>query len=233
MESKYMDVPFEIKSEDIDDAGFFKGYGSTFGGEPDPRGDIVNRGAFKKTLSHNGRNKNGIVLLWMHDAKQVPGFWSLIQEDDKGLYTEGNLLMDTQLGRESHSRLKTKSIKGLSIGYDVIKYEYDKEKDIRYLNEVELWEISLVTFPMNIHANVFDVKSMDAIKNAQTPRELENALRDSGLSKSTSQYLVKMCRSSLREVEEEKDPFVKGLIDTLQQVNADLKINREIINWRI
>lgn len=233
MEKKYLDVPFNIKAEDIDDAGTFKGYGSTFGGDPDAHGDIVVEGAFKSSIKKGGRNKNGVAMLWQHNSSEVPGVWTSLKEDNLGLLVEGRLLMDTILGRESHSRLKAGAVKGLSIGYDTLDEEIDKENDVRYLKKLDLWEISLVTFPANIHAGILDVKQADAVKAAETPREFENALRELGLSKSLSKYITKLCRGSLREVKDEgvsESDHMKNLLATIQQVNLSLEVNREIQN---
>jgi len=230
MENKYLDVPFNIKTEDIQDDGTFKGYGSTFGGKPDAHGHIVEKGAFTNSLKKGGRNGNGIALLWQHHSDEIPGIWKSLQEDEQGLYTEGQLLIDTQLGRETHILLKAKAIKGLSIGYDRVDYEINEKERYMLLKEVDLWEVSLVTFPANIHATVFAVKCVEALKQAETPRELEQALRELGLSKSTSQYLVKLCRPSLRDAEKKPVDELGTLLSTIRQVNLGLTINREIQN---
>ena len=230
MEKEYLDVPFKIKSEDVKDDGTFSGYGSTFGGDPDSHKHIVEKGAFTTTLKKKGRNKNGIAMLWQHHSDEIPGVWKELQEDDHGLYVEGQLLMDTQLGKETHSRLKAKAIGGLSIGYDMVKYEINEKEELMLLKEVDLWEISLVTFPANIHATVLEIKCVEALKQAETPRELEHALRDLGLSKSISQYLVKLCRPSLREAKEKPVDELGNLLSTIRQVNLGLNVNREIQN---
>jgi len=230
MEKEYLDVPFKIKSEDVKDDGTFFGYGSTFGGEPDSHRHVVEKGAFVSSLQKNGRNRKGVAMLWQHKSDEIPGVWSKLQEDAHGLYVEGKLLMDTQLGKETFSRLKAKAIGGLSIGYDLIKYEVDEKEEFMTLKEIDLWEISLVTFPANIHASVLGVKCVEALKQAETPRELEHALRDLGLSKSTSQYLVKLCRPSLREAKEKPVDELNALLSTIRQVNLGLRVNREVQN---
>lgn len=227
--NSYLELPFFIKSEDVEEQGKFKGYGSTFGGDPDSHGDIVVEGAYKSSIKKGGRNKNGIPMLWQHNSSDVPGVWTSLKEDNMGLLVEGQLLMDTQLGKETYSRLKAGAVKGLSIGYDVIEEEIDRDNEIRYLKKLDLWEISLVTFPANINAGILEVKNAEAIKEAKTPRELEHALRELGLSKSTSQYLVKLCRPSLREAKEEDDPM-NGLLKTLQYINFNFEVSREVQN---
>lgn len=226
---KYLDMPFYIKEDEVDENGKFSGYGSTFGGDPDAHGDIVLQGAFKNSIKRGGRNRNGIVMLWGHRPDQVPGVWTSLKEDNRGLLVEGQLLMDTQLGKETYSRIKNKAVKGLSIGYDILKKEIDEESNIRYLKELDLWEVSLVSFPANTNAEVLEIKSMQVIESAETPRELEEALREAGMSKNMAQYLVKLCRPSLREAEkEEEDTSMKNLLRTLKGINFNMEVNREI-----
>ena len=119
---------------------------------------------------------------------------------------EGQLALKTQLGADAYELLQLDALKGMSIGFDLPRdkagkvkpdaYELDKEKNTRLLKRINLWEVSLVTFPANTRARVTGVKNFEDVK---TERDLENALRESGLSKSESQYIVKLCRPSLRE----------------------------------
>jgi len=80
-------------------------------------------------------------------------------EDAYGLYVEGQLLLDVQKGREALALLRVGALSGLSIGYSPVRYPMDNETGVRLLAEVDLWEVSLVTFPANAAANVTVVKS--------------------------------------------------------------------------
>lgn len=191
-----IDFSLEIKSEDIKEDGVFTGYASTFGGEPDSYGDVVAKGAFKNSISSGGRNRNGIALLWQHDSTQPLGIWQHMVEDSKGLAVQGRLALDIQLGKETHSLMKLGAVKGLSIGYSTLDYEWDEKKKIRTLKEVELFEVSLVTFPANIHAGITGIKSFE---EAQTIREFEAALRDAGLSFKQSKYIISLCQDSFEK----------------------------------
>jgi len=208
-QAKYSVCPFNIKADSIMDDGTFEGYASVFGGNPDSYGDIIAPGAFGKTLVRGGRNRNGIGMLWYHDVKEPIGVWLSIIQDEKGLKVRGQLNLDVQRAREIHSLMKQGAIKGLSIGWDFLKdtrgkiiegtYEWkDQANNIRLLKQVELWEISPVTFPAKVNANITKVKS---VMEATTSRELEDALRESGLSKAAAQYMIKLCKASLRESE--------------------------------
>ena len=221
MEAK-LDFPYLIKSEDVKPEGTFKGYASIFDKEKDGYGDIVAPGAFSKTISEGGRNKNGIPLLWQHRNDSPIGVWTMLCEDKKGLYTEGLFALDTQMGHDAYALCKMGAIKGLSIGFDSQNsmFEVDNTTETRTLKQVELWEISLVTFPAKITAQVMGCKS---IQDAKTERELEEALRDSGVSKSAALYIVKLCRPSLRDSGAEA--MVKRIYDSLKKLNKELRRN--------
>jgi hypothetical protein len=218
--SERKDFPFEIKAKDIDATGVFKGYGSMFDGEPDSYGDIVVKGAFIDSLSKGGRNGTGVAMLWQHDPTQPLGVWNIIEEDSKGLFVEGQLAINTQLGKDAYELMKMGAVKGLSIGYQLNKdgYEIDEKTRNRKLKSIDLWEISPVTFPASTRAQITGVKA--AIENAQNERDLERALREAGLSIDTSKYIVKLCRPSL--VDRKKSSAV-GTLDALREVRAGIR----------
>ena len=222
MGKEYLELPFEIKAEDVQENGTFKGYASTFGGKPDSYGDIIVQGAFSDTLAKGGRNGYGVSMLWQHDPKMVPGVWTSLNENNKGLPVEGKLAIGTQLGADARELMKLGAIKGLSIGYDIPKggAEFDDKKKVRYLKRVNLWEISLVTFPANTRAQITNVKSL---LEASTEREFEAALRDSGLSKQAALYVVSLCKSSLRD-SKMKQASIDKVMSALKMVNADLSV---------
>lgn len=221
----YLDIPFEVKAADISEDGTFRGYGSLFDKKPDAHQDIISPGAFTETLAKGGRNKTGVAMLWQHRTDQIPGVWMSLMEDKKGLASVGRLALKTRLGSDVYEILKLSAELGTfklsqSIGYDAIEYEVDEKKKIRDLKKVDLWELSLVTFPAKLGATVISVKS---IEDAKTERELEVVLRDSGLSKSAAQCVVRMCKPSLREA---ADGIGQGMLscvlDGLKEVNTDL-----------
>lgn len=138
----------------LDDNGRFAGYASIFG-VVDNQNDMMLRGAFTRTLEgHEG----DIRLLWQHRFEEPIGTFSLLREDARGLYVEGQLLLDVQRAREAHALLKAGAICGLSIGYVPVKYHIDAATGVRMLEEVALYEVSLVTFPANSEATVHAVK---------------------------------------------------------------------------
>lgn len=170
----------------------FEGYGSVFG-VVDSYNDVVLPGAFAQTLAKATATGRMPAMLWQHDPSQVIGVWREMQEDSRGLYVKGELA-DTQLGREAYALLKLGALSGLSIGYSVTGDRYDRERDVRELTGIELWETSLVTFPANGESRV------QAVKEAPTTyRGLERILREAGFSRSEAKAIASGGMRALRE----------------------------------
>jgi uncharacterized protein len=121
----------------------FTGYASLFG-KKDSSNDIVVKGAFKNSLAK--RRISGIRMLFQHEPSQPIGNWIDIREDKRGLWVHGSFDLEVQRARELSSLLENGGIDGLSIGFKTIRSRNDK--GIRSLLELDLWEISIVTFPM-------------------------------------------------------------------------------------
>ncbi len=155
MDIKHMSLPLSVKAVSGD--GIFLGYASVFG-ELDQQNEIVAAGAFARTLAKWRRQSRTPALLWMHDPTQPIGIWQSIQEDPTGLRVEGRLALRTQKGGEAYELLKLGALTGLSIGYRVVTSKIDTTRKARILTDVDLFEISLVTFPANEAARVSDVK---------------------------------------------------------------------------
>lgn len=173
---------FEIKKEPDQD-GLFEGYASVFG-VVDQGMDVVERGAFAKSLG-SGRK---VKMLWQHDRQKVIGVWDEIREDERGLYVKGRLLKGVAQAEEAMVLMRAGALDGMSIGYRTIEAVPEGNGRIRKLMEVELHEVSLVTFPMLPDAKVTAVKSADGSFDI---RLLENALRDvCGLSQREAKALL-------------------------------------------
>lgn len=132
----------------LDDQAVISGYASLFDVR-DSGGDVVAPGAYKAALA-GGAAK--VRILWQHDPARPIGVWDEIREDGRGLWVKGRLLQDVQLGREAAALLQAGAIDGLSIGYRTKRATPLAQG--RRLEEVELWEVSLVTFPMQAAARV-------------------------------------------------------------------------------
>lgn len=136
--------------------GLFTGYASLFG-KRDGTGDMVMPGAFAASLKKRG--SENIRMLFQHDPAEPVGTWLDIHEDERGLFVKGRLDKNVQRGRELLSLLENGGLDGLSIGFKTIAAKQDRTTKTRCLITIDLWEISLVTFPMLEGARASAVKS--------------------------------------------------------------------------
>lgn len=197
LNKKRLDIPFEIKS--ISDTGAFTGYGSVFGVK-DSYSDIVIKGAFANSLNKWKEKGRLPALLWQHKMDEPIGYYTKMVEDDNGLYLEGQLLIDDDpLAKRAHAHMKAKSLSGLSIGYILNDYDYDKEKSAFILKDIDLWEVSVVTFPANDEARIDNVKSIFESGDIPPPKEIERVLRDVGLSRTQAKAFMSEGYSSLKQ----------------------------------
>lgn len=157
----YNTIPFELKS--LDEQGRFAGYASLFG-MIDNQKDSVERGAFAQSLNEKGR---GVKLLWQHQMDEPIGQIEQLFEDEKGLYVEGRLLLGVQRAREAYDLIRNHAMEGLSIGYRPVQYHINPETGVRHLTQVDLFEISLVTFPANDAASITVVKNEEGLPPSQ------------------------------------------------------------------
>lgn len=189
MNIEYISVPLELKALE---SGQFEGYGSTFG-NVDLGGDVVMKGAFAASLERYRKAGEWPQMFWMHRADQIPGMWLDMAEDDKGLWNKGELL-PTTVGNDVKVLLKAKAVKTLSIGYTVDSQDdYEYRDGVRLLHQVNLWEVSPVSIPMNPKARISAVKARLHGMGKSLPdikRELEQWFRTKGLSKSEAVTLA-------------------------------------------
>lgn len=186
---KIRDFGFELKA--INDDGTFEGYGSVFGVK-DSYDEIVEQGAFAESLAAHKSKGTMPALLWQHRSGEPIGVYTDMEEDSIGLKVSGRLALKTARGAEAYELLKMKAISGLSIGFMTREDAYDKVTRIRTLKKVDLWEVSLVTFPANDASRVQGVKNIEAIESI---RDAERYLRDAGLSRSEAVAIVSRIKS--------------------------------------
>ena len=177
---------FALQIKATGDDGTVEGYGSVFGVR-DNYDDVIAKGAFVQSLKDHKAAGTMPAMLWQHDADKPIGVWTEMVEDEKGLRIKGQLAMETVKGKEAHSLLKMGALNGLSIGFMSKEWAYDRETEVRTLTAIDLWEVSLVTFPANEKARVTNVKSADEL---QAPKDAEKVLRDAGFSKSDATAFV-------------------------------------------
>ena len=196
LNTKRLYCPFEVK--EITEAGIFSGYASVFG-NVDAYGDMVMPGAFTKSLAEKKP-----ALLWQHNSREPIGVWRDFKENEKGLFATGQLLVDgVARAKEAYALLKAGALNGLSIGYRLRGYEWEKinDEEVCKLTDIDLWEVSLVTFPANDEARISDVK--EAISELESVRDVEGYLREAGLSRNEAKGIISQLKTlSLREAEE-------------------------------
>lgn len=204
-------VALTLKKEPDQD-GIFEGYASVFG-VVDQGMDVVERGAFRKSL---GSRK--VKMLWQHDMSQPIGVWDEIYEDERGLFVRGRLLKEVEKGREAMALLRAGAIDSMSIGYRTMEAIPEGDGRVRKLMEVDLFEISLVTFPMLPDAKVTNVKSIT------TERDFERFLRDAGYSRKDAVAItLHGFKALLRQRDAGEDEAVTGELDALLSKLTKLK----------
>ncbi|MGX5665612.1 HK97 family phage prohead protease [Rhizobium daejeonense] len=163
--------------------GSFSGYASLFG-EVDLGRDTIVSGAFSKSLK--ARGAPGVRMLFQHDPAEPIGTWKVIREDERGLYVEGVLSPGVARAREVHALMKSGALDGLSIGFRTVRARSDKASGVRRILEADLWEISVVTFPMLPAARVSNVKHARFYRDRET--ELVRAMRRAARAMATNVF---------------------------------------------
>lgn len=146
----------ELAKIQLEDDGVFSGYASLFS-VMDLGGDVIEKGAFIASLQRRGARN--IRMLWQHDRSEPVGIWNIIREDNRGLFVEGKLTRGVSRAEEALQLLRAGSIDGLSVGFQPVRSRKHKATGGRQLLEVDLWEISIVTFPMLPQARITHVKA--------------------------------------------------------------------------
>lgn len=140
----------------VEAGGEFCGYASLFG-KVDMARDAVERGAFQRAIARRGAA--GIRMLFQHDPNQPIGQWLSVVEDGRGLFVRGRLATGVARAREVLELMREGALDGLSIGFRTVKARNEAGTGIRRILEADLWEISVVTFPMLAGARVETVKA--------------------------------------------------------------------------
>ena len=209
----YIDTPFEIK--DMSDSGVFTGLGSAFG-NIDFGNDIVAPGAFSASLEAMQAKGRMPAMLWQHRQGEPIGAYKSMTETKDGLVVEGQLALKTQRGAEAYELMKMGAVSGLSIGGWTTADSYDSKNDIRTITQFELWEVSVVTFPMNDEARIAAVKSIQEIGDLSGA---EAYLREVGaVSRSEAKALVsRILALARREVGSDDSAELKSICALLEK----------------
>jgi hypothetical protein len=173
----------------VEPDGTFAGYASLFGVE-DTGSDVVLPGAFRDSLARRGAR--GIKMLFQHRPEEPIGVWEQLKEDARGLYAKGRLMLDVARAREVLALMRAGALDGLSIGFRAVTAKRDPATGVRRLARIDLWEISVVTFPMLADARVAHAKARPFANGAPTEREFERWLtQDAGLSRSQARAVLR------------------------------------------
>lgn len=228
LEDEHFEFISDIKAYEDDqeeeekDYGKFEGYASVFG-NTDLGNDVINMGAFRKSLRKKG--PKGVKLLYQHKSDMPIGVFDSIKEDDNGLYVKGRLALKTTAGKEAYELLKMGALDAMSIGFRANPKEvsYDKRTNKRMIGEVDLMEISLVTFPMNPQAKIRSVKGQEI-----SIREWENGLREAfSISRSEAKVAAKAVSQAFElKTDSEKLEGVdtnSELVDAVKHLTETLK----------
>lgn len=198
-------LALEVKA---DSDGRIEGYASRFN-ERDQGGDIVLPGAFAKCLADGRRVK----MLWQHDPNEPIGVWDEVAEDGTGLRVRGRVLKSLAKGAEVLTMIEAGVIDGMSIGYRTVRAMKGDQGD-RLLQEIEIWEVSMVTFPMLESARI------DAVKAAEmTERDLERRLtRDAGFSRSVALALMGGGYDAIKSMRDAGDDGLSELAQHMRHI---------------
>lgn len=177
-----MTAPLELRF--AASKGTIEGYASAFGGPPDAYGDIIEKGAFKRTIDDHRREGSMPAMLWAHDPSKPIGRWVEMHEDDYGLFMKGSINLNTTAGKDAHQHLEQGDVSGLSIGFVVPKSGARQDGANTILTDIDLMEVSTVVFPANRRARISGVKSLTS------KSELVDLLRDAGLPKTAANRIA-------------------------------------------
>ena len=206
---------YALQIKAMGDDGSIEGYGSVFN-VVDNYDDVIAAGAFAASIKSHKAAGTMPAMLWQHESDEPIGIWTEMLEDAKGLRIKGQLCLETACGKEAHALLKMGALNGLSIGFVSKQWAYDRDSEVRTLTEIDLWEVSLVTFPANGKARITNVKSADELA---APKDAERILRDAGFSKSEATAFV----SRVMRMGEERS-------DSAQSTASAIKAAQRLLN---
>lgn len=199
--------------------GTFTGYASLFG-RPDLARDVVEPGAFARAIRQRGAA--GIRMLYQHDPAEPIGAWLEISEDARGLFVRGKLTNGVERAREVRELMRSGALDGLSIGFRTVRARKDAKAGVRRIVEADLWEISVVTFPMLPEARVESVKGRTGA--LPTVREFERWLtRDAQLTRAEARTVIARGFSALSRERDASRNTVEGLAARIREAARNIR----------
>jgi len=210
----------DLALEDVSGDGSFSGYASLFGAVDLGR-DVIEPGAFAASLKRRGASD--VRMLYQHDPDQPIGRWLSIREDSRGLHVEGKLALGVARAREVHELMKSGALDGLSIGFQTLRARSEAKAGVRRILSADLWEISVVTFPMQPGARVTAVKAAPGAVTSPTRRELERRLtRDAGLTRRQARGLIAQGYGALSDRQDAAPEDLKRLEKRMRSLTGAL-----------
>jgi HK97 family phage prohead protease len=205
----------------VEPDGTFSGYASLFG-KVDLGKDVVEAGAFAASLKRRGAG--GIRMLYQHDPAEPIGAWTEIREDARGLFVRGRLATEVARAREVLSLMRQGALDGLSIGFRTVRARSEAASGVRRILEADLWEISVVTFPMLPGARVESVKGEHGLP---TVRQFETWLtRDAGLTRGEARTVIAKGFAALLRRRDARTG--NGLAETIREATRMIRKGRNI-----
>lgn len=210
-ERKFVDMAVgEIEAD-----GTFSGYASLFG-KMDLSRDVVEAGAFSRAIRLRGAS--GIRMLYQHDPAEPIGSWQDVREDARGLFVRGRLSVGVGRAREVLELLRTRALDGLSIGFRTVRAKKDPKSGVRRILEADLWEISVVTFPMLPEARVATVKRRNTMRTLPSVREFERWLtREAKLTRGEARTVIARGFTALARERDASPHTPEGLTERLRK----------------
>ncbi len=194
IESKF----FALDLKSVEEDGTFEGYASLFE-RVDLGRDVIARGAFAESLRKRG--PRGIRMLFQHDPSEPIGTWTHLEEDRRGLKARGRLTQDVARAKEVTALMRAGALDGLSIGFRTVVAHRDRKRGVRRIAKLDLWEISIVTFPMLPGARVERIKAWPFAGQTPSEREFERWLtRDAGLTRIEARAVARNGLNGLRSL---------------------------------
>jgi len=216
MADKLLSAPLEIKA--MEEGGEFEGYASVFGVQ-DMDGDVIVQGAFGNTLAKSRESGRMPKMLWQHNPSVIVGRWTEMAEDENGLLVKGSLILEVTHGREAYALMKAGVLDGLSIGFNIA--EGVRGSSGRVIEEVELWEVSLVTWGANQDARITSVKSA-----RRSIRDFERFLREAGFSRKEATAICADGYKAIAQRDSSDDgPELDDLMASLSEFKQSLGVS--------
>jgi hypothetical protein len=213
----------ELKfAADENSEGLFSGIAAAFRTTPDRTGDIIQPGAFKRTLAQHGLEGTKPAMLWAHDQSRPVGTWQSFEETRAGLEVVGKLALEVTEAKSAHALMRDGAL-GLSIGYKVARDGAQIRSDgVRMLRDVDLFEVSLVAVPADTSAKITAVKGFEfALEN---PREFERAVREAlGLSsREAKRLMADGYRGLVRDERSDSSEELAAIAAKLQRITQSM-----------